>query len=205
MAAILGPDFAENALPVDVQRGDVRLTGYAGLPTYSRGTAANQFLFVNGRPVRDKLLLGAVRGAYAEVLARDRHPVVALFLDLPAHEVDVNVHPAKTEVRFRDAALVRGMIVSALKAALLAGAQRASSTVATSTLDRFRPELRAAHSSAPSSTPHRSPVRSTNRRDRTATSASRSASRAANCTTPTSSPRRATASSSSINTPRTSA
>jgi len=144
MSAILGPDFAENALKVDVARGEVRLTGYAGLPTFSRGTAANQFLFVNGRPVRDKLLMGAVRGAYADVLARDRHPVVALFLDLPAHEVDVNVHPAKTEVRFRDAALIRGMIVSALKAALLAGGTRASSTVATSTLDRFRPELRAA-------------------------------------------------------------
>jgi len=144
MSAILGPDFAENALKVDVARGEVHLTGYAGLPTYSRGTAANQFLFVNGRPVRDKLLMGAVRGAYADVLARDRHPVVALFLDLPAHEVDVNVHPAKTEVRFRDAALIRGMIVSALKAALLAGGTRASSTVATSTLDRFRPELRAA-------------------------------------------------------------
>jgi DNA mismatch repair protein MutL len=148
MSAILGADFAENALPVDVQRGDVRLTGYAGLPTFSRGTAANQFLFVNGRPVRDKLLLGAVRGAYADVLARDRHPVVALFLDLPAHEVDVNVHPAKTEVRFRDSALIRGMIVSALKSALLAGAQRASSTVAVSTLDRFRPEARGANAPA---------------------------------------------------------
>jgi DNA mismatch repair protein MutL len=137
LAAILGADFAENALPVDVARGDVRLTGYAGLPTYARGTAANQFLFVNGRPVRDKLLVGAVRGAYADVLARDRHPVVALFLDLPAHDVDVNVHPAKTEVRFRDAALIRGLIVSALKAALLAGGTRTATTVASSALDRL--------------------------------------------------------------------
>ena len=144
LSAILGADFAENALPIDATREGVRLTGYAGLPTYARGTAANQFLFVNGRPVRDKLLLGAVRGAYADVLARDRHPVVALFLDLPTHEVDVNVHPAKTEVRFRDSALVRGLIVSALKAALAAGAGRASTTVATSALDRFRPEQRVA-------------------------------------------------------------
>jgi DNA mismatch repair protein MutL len=120
----------------------VRLTGYAGLPTYSRGTAAQQFLFVNGRPVRDKLLMGAVRGAYADVLARDRHPVVVLFLDLPAHEVDVNVHPAKTEVRFRDAALIQGLIVSALKAALMAGGTRASTTVAAGTLERFQPEQR---------------------------------------------------------------
>ncbi len=137
LASVLGADFAENALPVDVARGDVRLTGYAGLPTFARGTAANQFLFVNGRPVRDKLLVGAVRGAYADVLARDRHPVVALFLDLPAHEVDVNVHPAKTEVRFRDAALIRGLIVSALKAALLAGGTRTATTVASSALDRL--------------------------------------------------------------------
>ena len=139
LAAILGADFAENALPVDVTRGDVRLTGYAGLPTYARGTAAQQFLFVNGRPVRDKLLVGAVRGAYADVLARDRHPVVALFLDLPAHDVDVNVHPAKTEVRFRDAALIRGLIVSALKAALHAGGTRTATTVAASALDRLAP------------------------------------------------------------------
>jgi len=139
LAAILSADFAENALPVDVAREGVKLTGYAGLPTYARGTAAQQFLFVNGRPVRDKLLVGAVRGAYADVLARDRHPVVALFLDLPAHDVDVNVHPAKTEVRFRDATLIRGLIVSALKAAIHAGGTRTSSTVASSALDRLMP------------------------------------------------------------------
>jgi DNA mismatch repair protein MutL len=139
MAAILSADFAENALPVNVTREDVKLTGYAGLPTYARGTAAQQFLFVNGRPVRDKLLVGAVRGAYADVLARDRHPVVALFLDLPAHDVDVNVHPAKIEVRFRDAALIRGLIVSALKAAIHAGGTRTSTTVSSSTLERLAP------------------------------------------------------------------
>jgi len=143
LSVILGADFAENALPVDAARGEVRLTGYAGLPTFARGTAAQQFLFVNGRPVRDKLLIGAVRGAYSDVLARDRHPIVALFLDLPAHDVDVNVHPAKTEVRFRDAALIRGLIVSALKAAILSGSGRASTTVATGTLERFRPEQHA--------------------------------------------------------------
>ncbi len=139
LAAVLSADFAENAMPIDAAREGAKLTGYAGLPTYARGTAAQQFLFVNGRPVRDKLLVGAVRGAYADVLARDRHPVVALFLDLPAHEVDVNVHPAKTEVRFRDAALIRGLIVSALKAALHAGGTRSSTTVATSTLERLAP------------------------------------------------------------------
>jgi DNA mismatch repair protein MutL len=139
LSNILGADFAENALAVDASRGEIRLTGYAGLPTFSRGTAANQFLFVNGRPVRDKLLLGAVRGAYADVLARDRHPMVALFLELPPHEVDVNVHPAKTEVRFRDAALVRGLIVGALKAAIGHGGNRASTTVASDTLAALRP------------------------------------------------------------------
>ncbi len=140
MSAVLGSDFAENAMPVDATREGVRISGYAGLPTFSRGMATHQFLFVNGRPVRDKLLVGAVRGAYADVLARDRHPVVALFLDIPSHEVDVNVHPAKTEVRFRDAALVRGLIVSALKAAIMTGSARASTTVATGTLERFRSE-----------------------------------------------------------------
>ena len=140
MSAVLGSDFAENAMPVDATREGVRISGYAGLPTFSRGMATHQFLFVNGRPVRDKLVVGAVRGAYADVLARDRHPVVALFLDIPPHEVDVNVHPAKTEVRFRDAALVRGLIVSALKSAIMAGSARASTTVATGTLERFRTE-----------------------------------------------------------------
>jgi DNA mismatch repair protein MutL len=138
LAAILGSDFADNAMRVDAQRGDVRVTGYAGLPTYSRGTAAHQFLFVNGRPVRDKLMVGAVRGAYADVLARDRHPAVALFLDLPTGEVDVNVHPAKTEVRFRDATLVRGLIVSALKAAILQDGSRTSTTVSQSAFDQIR-------------------------------------------------------------------
>jgi DNA mismatch repair protein MutL len=124
-------------MKVDARRGDIHVTGYAGLPTYSRGTAAHQYLFVNGRPVRDKLLVGAVRGAYADVLARDRHPAVALFLELPASDVDVNVHPAKTEVRFRDSNLVRGLIVSALKAAIMQSASRTSTTVSSSAIDQL--------------------------------------------------------------------
>lgn len=138
LGAVLGDDFAQNAMKVDAQRGEIHVTGYAGLPTYSRGTAAHQYLFVNGRPVRDKLLVGAVRGAYADVLARDRHPAVALFLELPASEVDVNVHPAKTEVRFRDSNLVRGLIVSALKAAIMQSASRTSTTVSSSAIDQLR-------------------------------------------------------------------
>src|SRR5208282_5435427 len=121
-------------------REGVTLSGYAGLPTYNRANAAMQFLFVNGRPVRDKLLIGAVRGAYADYLARDRHPALALFLDCDSHFVDVNVHPAKTEVRFRDAGLVRGLIVSSLKAALSGAGHRASTTVAGATLAALRPQ-----------------------------------------------------------------
>jgi len=127
---VLGRSFADNALPIDAVREGVRLTGLVGLPTLNRATARDQYLFVNGRPVRDKLLLGAVRGAYQDFLARDRHPMVVLFLDLPGSEVDVNVHPAKAEVRFRDAALVRGLIVGALKHALSAAGHRAATTVA---------------------------------------------------------------------------
>ena len=115
LGAIMGKDFRANAFPIDAEREGARLTGYAGVPTLNRGNAAMQFLFVNGRPVRDKLLMGAVRGAYREFLASDRHPLLALFLEIPARQVDVNVHPAKTEVRFRDAAMVRGLIVGALR------------------------------------------------------------------------------------------
>lgn len=118
VAAIVDHALMDNGVPVDLEREGVRLGGIAGLPTFNRGVADHQYLFVNGRPVRDKLLTGAVRGAYAEMLARDRHAVVALFLDVPPGEVDVNVHPAKTEVRFRDPAIVRGMIVSGLRRAL---------------------------------------------------------------------------------------
>lgn len=135
---ILGNGFDANALEIDTEREGIRLTGYAGLPTFSRGNSAHQFLFVNGRPVRDKLLHGAVRGAYQDFLARDRHPVVALYVDLPTTHVDVNVHPAKSEVRFRDPGLVRGLIVSSLRHALAAAGHRASTTVSDYALGRIQ-------------------------------------------------------------------
>ena len=138
LAKIMGRDFGDNAARVEAQREGVSLSGYAGLPTYNRANAAMQFLFVNGPPVRDKLLVGAVRGAYADFLARDRHPALALFLDCDPSFVDVNVHPAKTEVRFRDAGLVRGLIVGALKHALSDAGHRASTTVAGSALAAFQ-------------------------------------------------------------------
>jgi DNA mismatch repair protein MutL len=128
LAAIMGREFADNAVAIDANREGFRLTGFAGLPTLNRPTSQHQYLFVNGRPVRDKLLAGAVRGAYQDFLARDRHPMV-----------DVNVHPAKTEVRFRDAGIVRGLIVGALRTALSAAGHRASTTVADAALGAFRP------------------------------------------------------------------
>ena len=137
LAAIIGADFAGNAVAVDLARDGLHLAGLAGLPTWNRGVADHQYLFVNRRPVRDRLLVGAVRGAYQDLLARDRHPVVALFLDVPHDFVDVNVHPAKTEVRFQDAAMVRGMIVSGLRRALDEAGIRASSRVAASALSAF--------------------------------------------------------------------
>ncbi|MGI8526108.1 MAG: DNA mismatch repair endonuclease MutL, partial [Pseudolabrys sp.] len=136
---VLGPDFRANAIAIEAERDGVRVTGFAGLPTLSRANALGQYLFVNGRPVRDKLLLGAVRAAYADYLPRDRHPVLALFVSIEAREVDVNVHPAKTEVRFRDGGLVRGLIVRALKYALARGGQRASTTGGSATIAAFRP------------------------------------------------------------------
>ena len=139
LAALLGRDFEANALLIDQSRDGIRLSGYAGLPTYSRGNAQHQYLFVNGRPVRDRLLQGALRGAYADFLARDRHPAAALFIDIDPLYVDVNVHPAKAEVRFRDPALVRGLIVGALRHALHAAGHRASTTVAADVLEGFRP------------------------------------------------------------------
>ena len=118
VAALTQRDLAANSIGIDIDRADVHLGGVISLPTYNRGIADHQYLFVNGRPVKDRLLVGALRGAYADLLARDRHPVVALFLDVPTSEVDVNVHPAKTEVRFRDPQLIRGMIVGGLRRAL---------------------------------------------------------------------------------------
>ncbi|MEL6511003.1 MAG: DNA mismatch repair endonuclease MutL [Pseudomonadota bacterium] len=140
LARVLGHEFADNALRIDAQREALHLTGYAALPTYSRGSAVAQFLYVNGRPVRDKLLIGALRGAYSDFLSRDRHPAVCLFIDCDPTLVDVNVHPAKSEVRFREPGQARGLIVSALKHALAEAGHRASTTVADATLGAMRPQ-----------------------------------------------------------------
>ena len=140
LAQVLGREFAENALAIDAERDGLHLTGFAALPTYSRGSAVMQYLFVNGRPVRDKLLVGALRGAYFDLLSRDRHPAAALFIDCDPTLVDVNVHPAKSEVRFRDPGIARGLIVSGLRHALADAGHRASTTVATATLGAMRPE-----------------------------------------------------------------
>ena len=151
LAALLGRDFAQNALTIEAERGGFALSGLAGLPTLNRALPRDQYLVVNGRPVRDRLLAGAVRGAYHDVLARDRHPIVALFVDGPVHEIDVNVHPAKSEVRFRDAGLVRGLILGALRAALAAAGHRASTTVAAVAVGAFHPGITglAHHAAAP--------------------------------------------------------
>ncbi|HBU14129.1 MAG TPA: DNA mismatch repair endonuclease MutL [Gemmobacter sp.] len=140
LARVIGSDFTDNALRIDLDREGLRLVGYAALPTYSRGSSVAQFLFVNGRPVLDKQLFGALRAAYMDVLSRDRHPAAVLNLICDPERVDVNVHPAKAEVRFREPALVRGLIVSGLRLALTGAGHRASSTVAEETLAAFRAE-----------------------------------------------------------------
>ena len=152
LGEIVGRDFVENAVSIRAERDGVTLSGYAGLPTFNRGNARMQFLFVNGRPVRDKLFGGAVRAAYQDLLARDRHPVVALFLELPARDVDVNVHPTKAEVRFRDSGLIRGLIVSALRHGLAEAGHRASTTVGQAALGAAR-----AGSGAPQDRPFTAP------------------------------------------------
>jgi DNA mismatch repair protein MutL len=140
VARIVDRALADNGVTVELERGAMRLSGVAGLPTFNRGVADHQYLFVNGRPVKDRLLTGAVRGAYAGMLARDRHAVLALFLKLPVEDVDVNVHPAKTEVRFRDAAGVRGFIVSGLRQALSTGDQRSAQTPDAGAMSRWQAE-----------------------------------------------------------------
>ncbi|OYW49509.1 MAG: DNA mismatch repair protein MutL [Novosphingobium sp. 28-62-57] len=140
VAQLVARELAGNAVTVDLVRGDYHLTGIAGLPTFNRGVADHQYLFVNGRPVKDRLLIGAVRGAYADMLARDRHAVLALFLQVPASEVDVNVHPAKSEVRFRDPAYVRGMVVSGLRHALSTGDQRSAQAPTASAMAAWQAE-----------------------------------------------------------------
>jgi DNA mismatch repair protein MutL len=134
---LMGRDFIDNAIPIDAERDGLNLSGFVGLPAASRRTADRQYLFVNNRPVRDRLLAGALRGAYRDVLAHDRHPMAVLFLDVPSEFVDVNVHPAKTEVRFRDAGLVRGLIVGAVRHGLAGAGIRAATTVSTAALGAF--------------------------------------------------------------------
>jgi DNA mismatch repair protein MutL len=144
VAGIVARELKDNSVAIDFERdgenGPIRLTGIAGLPTYNRGVADHQYLFVNGRPVKDRLLIGAVRGAYSDMLARDRHAVLALFLELPPEDVDVNVHPAKTEVRFRDARGVRGFIISGLRQALATGDQRSAQGPDRTAMERWQSE-----------------------------------------------------------------
>lgn len=140
LGSVMGREFADNAIRIEAEREGVKLAGFAGVPTFNRGNAMMQFMFVNGRPVRDKLFTGAVRGAYMDLLARNRHPLLALFLELPADQVDVNVHPAKAEVRFRDSGGVRGLIVGSLRHALAEHGHRASSTISGQALGAFRPQ-----------------------------------------------------------------
>jgi len=144
VSQIVARELADNSVAIELQRetphGAMRLTGIAGLPTYNRGVADHQYLFVNGRPVKDRLLTGAVRGAYSDMLARDRHAVLALFLDIPPQDVDVNVHPAKTEVRFRDASGVRGFIVSGLRQALATGDRRSAQGPDRKAMERWQRE-----------------------------------------------------------------
>jgi DNA mismatch repair protein MutL len=141
LGEVLGAEFRLNAVAVRGGREGLAIEGYAALPTYTKGNGLSQYLFVNGRPVRDKLMLGAVRGAYADYVPRDRHPVVALFVTIEPREVDVNVHPAKTEVRFRDSGLVRSSIVRALQEALARDTQRAATTGGAATISAFRPNV----------------------------------------------------------------
>lgn len=140
LAGVLGADFIENALKIDVERDGLRLTGFAALPTYSRGSSVQQFVFVNGRPVLDRMLLGALRVAYFDFLSRDRHPAAVLNLICDPERVDVNVHPAKSEVRFREPEAVRSLIITGLRTALSGAGHRASTTVADATLAALRPE-----------------------------------------------------------------
>ena len=139
LVQVLGNDFRDNAMPLAIEREGVRVTGFAGLPTFNRANSLQQYLIVNGRPLRDRLLIGALRAAYADVLARDRYPVAALVIALDPGEIDVNVHPAKAEVRFRDAGLVRALVIRGIHEALESHGVRAASTGGAATLAAFRP------------------------------------------------------------------
>ena len=135
---VLGNDFTDNAVEVNLQREGIQISGYTGLPTYNKGLSTSQYVFVNKRPVKDKLLLGAVRAAYLNYLARDRYPVAVLFIDIPSQEVDVNVHPTKAEVRFRQNEVVRSVIIGALNQALSGAGHRAATTVASQAIASFK-------------------------------------------------------------------
>ncbi|MCB2080142.1 MAG: DNA mismatch repair endonuclease MutL, partial [Novosphingobium sp.] len=150
VSRLVARELADDGVVIDAERGAARLTGVAGLPTFNRGVADHQYLFVNGRPVKDRLLIGAVRGAYSDMLARDRHAVLALFLELPPEDVDVNVHPAKTEVRFRDPAFIRGFLVGALRHALEAQGQRSAQAPAASAMANWQVEPVSPSSQTPS-------------------------------------------------------
>ncbi|SFG13259.1 DNA mismatch repair protein MutL [Novosphingobium sp. CF614] len=149
VARLVARELAQDGVLIGAERGAARLTGVAGLPTFNRGVADHQYLFVNGRPVKDRLLVGAVRGAYADMLARDRHAVLALFLEIPSEEVDVNVHPAKTEVRFRDPAFVRGFLVGALRHALESAGQKSAQQPSMSAMGSWQVEPVAGASTGP--------------------------------------------------------
>lgn len=140
LAQVMGTEFSQNALPLETNGQEFNIKGFISLPTLNRANASYQYLFVNGRPVKDKLLFGAVRAAYQDFLAPQRYPLLALFLEVPREDVDVNVHPAKTEVRFRDSGLIRGMIVGALKKTLAGASQKTSTTVSQQAMRAFRPE-----------------------------------------------------------------
>ncbi|CAA9547841.1 MAG: DNA mismatch repair protein MutL [uncultured Sphingosinicella sp.] len=159
VAGLTDRELHSNSVGVDYERGPARLGGVAGLPTFSRGVADHQFLFVNGRPVKDRLLIGAVRAAYQDLLARDRHPIVALFVDLPGEELDVNVHPAKTEVRFRDPANIRGLIIGGLRNALEAAGHRSAQRPSAEALGTWSSSLDSSRHSRESGNPASFPSR----------------------------------------------
>ncbi|MDK1375801.1 MULTISPECIES: DNA mismatch repair endonuclease MutL [unclassified Sinorhizobium] len=141
MAQVLGKDFRDNAIEIDAEREDARLTGFAGVPTFNRGNSLQQYVFVNGRPVQDKLILSAIRVAYAETIPQGRYPVAVLSIELDPALVDVNVHPAKSDVRFRDPGLIRGLLIGAIREALARGGDRAATTGASGMMRAFRPEM----------------------------------------------------------------
>lgn len=160
IAQILGEDFRDNAIEIDAEREGVRLTGHAGLPTFNRGNGAHQYAFVNGRPVADKLILSALRAAYAETVPQGRYPVAVLSLELDPALVDVNVHPAKSDVRFRDPGLIRGLIIGAIREALTREGDRASTRGASQMVSSFRPGFSPRHAApAQNWTPAASPFR----------------------------------------------